>query len=101
VTFQSDDFKQGQGWTAALSCVAACQAFESSILLSVPEAEPSDTGWIDLCPGETLDLTGGVSFLQNNLFYPQADSLCTFSWDFGDGTIKQGPSASHAYLNPG
>lgn len=100
-TFQSDGFKQGTGWTAALSCVPACQAFESSILLAQPEAQPSDTGWIDLCPGQTIDLSGGVSFLQNNLFYPQADSLCTFSWDFGDGTIKQGISASHTYREPG
>lgn len=101
VTFTSDGFKQGKGWTAALSCVPACQAFESSILLSQPEALPTDTGWIDLCPGQSIDLSGGVTFLQNGLFYNQSESKCTFQWDFGDGTIKQGVEASHIYQKPG
>lgn len=101
IAFTSTSSGQGKGWIAEIECVAACQAFQAKINSTTPATVPVDTGWVDICPATTVSFSGGVDFLQNNLLYSQSDTLCTFEWDFGDGTLSHGINASHTYTKPG
>lgn len=101
VRFTSDGGTTGKGWTATISCIPACQAFSAEIQSSTPAPSPADTGWIDICPGEEVSFTGNAQFFQNNLVYAQELGLCIFEWDFGDGNLRTGLSASNRYDEPG
>ncbi len=101
VRFKSNATNHGKGWTAIISCTPACQAFEALILTADPAPVPADTGWIDICPGEEVSFSGGANFFQNDLLYHQELPLSIFEWDFGDGTMQDGLSASHVYTQPG
>ncbi len=61
------------------------------IINSNPAA--SSEGIIDVCPGESLSVTGTA---QN----PTGGEL-TYTWDFGDGTAVATPSSSYIYSAPG
>ncbi|MCF8237650.1 MAG: proprotein convertase P-domain-containing protein [Saprospiraceae bacterium] len=101
VTFMSTSSGQGKGWIADIDCVPACQAFNALITNTDPAVVPADTGWIDICPGTSIDFSAGATFLQNNLLYNQSEGLCTFEWDFGDGNIVNGLNVAHQYDLPG
>ncbi len=101
VSFMSTSSGQGMGWVADIDCVPACQSFNALITGTDPAVVPADTGWIDICPGTSIDFSGGVEFLQNNILYNQTEGLCTFEWDFGDGNIVNGLNVSHRYDQPG
>lgn len=101
VSFMSTGSGQGKGWIADIDCVPACQSFNAKIVSTDPAAVPADTGWIDICPGSTIDFSGGVDFLQNNILYNQTEALCAFEWDFGDGNLVNGINVSHKYDKPG
>lgn len=101
VRFTSDGGATGKGWTSTISCVPACQAFSAQVLSAQPPPSPSDTGWIDICPGDEVSFSGDADFFQNNLLYAQETGLCTFEWDFGDGNLRTGISASNRYDKPG
>lgn len=101
VTFSSNGIGQGKGWQAKISCEAACQAFDALIVSSDPPAMPTDTGWIDVCPGASVTFEALGIFPQNNVLYTQHDTLCTYIWNFGDGTTAQGKSFTKIYDQPG
>lgn len=101
VSFNSNGNDQGKGWNAIIACTPACQAFEAIILSTDPIVVPQDTGWIDICPNETVGVNGDVLFLANNIQYAQFDSLCIYEWDFGDGNFIEGKNAQNTYTNPG
>ncbi len=99
--FISNNSGTANGWAAAISCTANCQTVEAALRRSVPAVFPSDTGWIDICPGATVTLTGRGIYPQNDLTYRQSDSTSVFEWHFGDGQIAYGASVRHQYSRPG
>ncbi len=101
VFFSSDASGQGRGWQSVIDCTSRCQSIEAVLEAGSPEIFPADTGWIDLCPGETVSLIGGGQYPQNGLLYEHSDLTSSFEWDFGDGTLAFGPQVQHRYENPG
>lgn len=102
IHFTSDAIDEGNaGWSASINCVASCQTIEAVLVASNPTVFPIDTGWIDICPGDLVNLSAGANFPQNNLSYAQDVASCTFEWDFGDGTRGYGPNVAHTYNESG
>ena len=101
VTFKSNGFDQMEGWSAKISCVSSCQLFEATIESTDPIVSPADTGWIDICPGETVDFKGKGIYPQNGEYYSQSDATSIFTWDFGNGIEKVGQEISYAFEEPG
>jgi gliding motility-associated-like protein len=101
VSFNSTATGVATGWSSTISCVASCQTVLAALVSTDPTMEPADTGWIDICPGERLFLTGKGIYPQNNFAYEQSDFSTTFEWNFGDGDIAYGPSVSHKFDEPG
>ncbi|MEM1326494.1 MAG: proprotein convertase P-domain-containing protein [Bacteroidota bacterium] len=100
VSFNSNVFARA-GWYAEISCVPACQKIEAYIDSSTPAAMPADTGWIDICPGDRVTLTGRGVFPQElGGFYNQTDSS-EYIWDMGDGNFRYGPTVAHTYRRSG
>ncbi len=101
VVFTSDASDEGQGWSADINCIAACQIIQSVLTSTAPAIEPADTGYIDICPGDAVYLEGHGEYPQDGIVYNHSDFTSSFSWDFGDGTQGIGPIASHVYDEPG
>jgi len=84
LTFQmSSDAATNGNFQFALSCLPACQNIEADILSSSPAIGVNDTNYIDLCPKDTLTITGTGIYAQNNIAYTQSDATSVFYWDFG------------------
>ena len=101
VVFTSDGTEEGAGWNAEIQCVPRCQLMEAVLANSFPAVDPIDTGWIDVCLGEPIDLSGIGNYPQNNTFYEQSDATTSFLWNFGDGGSAVGADVTHRYLEPG
>ncbi|MEZ5044858.1 MAG: proprotein convertase P-domain-containing protein [Saprospiraceae bacterium] len=99
--FISDGTDEGEGWNAEIQCTQRCQKIEAVIVNSDPIINPPDTGYMDICPGEMVQLSGQGLYSQNNLFYQQSDLTSSFLWNFGDGTEAVGPNVTHVYDDPG
>ena len=103
MTFESNNRGTGFGWRSVISCVFACQDINAELAASTPEVVPADTGWINVCLGDPISLTGRGEYPETNQAntYPQSDNLSIFSWDMGDGEIKEGQTINHTYTEPG
>jgi gliding motility-associated-like protein len=101
ITFNSNGTGQGEGWSADINCIAACQTILSVITDSDPAIVPVDTGYINICPGDRVFFTGAGQYPQNGVVYNHSDLTSEFEWNFGDGTSTLGPSVSHVYDEPG
>ncbi|MCB0571139.1 MAG: proprotein convertase P-domain-containing protein [Phaeodactylibacter sp.] len=101
ITFASDGSVQGEGWSADINCIQACQTILVDLVSSDPTVTPADTGWIDACPGQRITLSGQGIYPQNGVMYNHSDFTSEFVWDFGDGTSAVGPDVSHIYDEPG
>ena len=101
VTFNSDGANQAAGWSASISCVASCQQIEAILVSTDPPVEPVDTGWIDVCPRQTITFEAMGNYPQNGTIYEHSDSTSNFEWDFGDGAIAYGLIVNHQYAEPG
>jgi len=106
VTFKSDAgsvfvSSRGEGWSAEIKCVAACQTILAEMVSTDPIVVPADTGWIDVCPGERISFTARGKYPQNGIFYQHSDANSEFTWFFEDGTRAVGPSVTHAYQKSG
>lgn len=102
VVFTSDDQDHGQGFEGVVSCGIGWQPF--SIEMSSDPADGENLpGYIDICPGETVDfsVTGDYPFSSNDgTGYEQSDDLLYYRWNMGDGTINEGVglnAVSHTY----
>ena len=86
------------GWAANVSCGLPCQVVNADLLSSIP-AFTVDSGnyYIDICPGDTITLTGTGLYPNNNQAYHQHDSTSMFIWDFGEGTIDTGQTVQIVY----
>lgn len=92
---------EAPGWQALISCVRACQPVIATLASSDPAVMPIDTGYIDVCIGETIDFAGAGLYPESGFIYEQSDENSTFSWSFADGTAADGVNASHAYNQAG
>jgi len=89
------------GRSALVSASDSCQTIIAVLDASTPAAVPADTGWIDICPGDLISLSGSGRYPQNDSLYNQSDNTSTFRWDFGDGATALGPNVQHRYTEPG
>ncbi len=101
IVFTSNESGESAGWTADIECTRRCQSIEAVLLSADPIINPPDTGYLDICPGGAVQLSGQGIYSQNNLFYAQSDLTSTFLWNFGDGTEAVGPNVTHIYDDPG
>ena len=99
--FKSNSTDEAPGWIAEISCVSSCQQVQSTLVQTNPAIAPADTGWIDICPGESVFFEAAGIYPQNGLVYGQSDSTSSFSWSFGDGNTGVGPSVIHTFKEPG
>lgn len=78
LVFTSDNFLQGSGFIADISCKPVCQ----EVLASISSAYNPNGGTadIDICAGEVIQLSAAASFPENNLNYNQKISSCKFEW---------------------
>jgi gliding motility-associated-like protein len=100
-TFNSDGAGEDNGWSADINCVPACQTIIATLTSTDPAVMPVDTGWIDICPGDGVFFEGAGLYPQNGVVYNHSDLTSAFSWNFGDGSISQGPTAFHTFDEPG
>jgi len=99
--FTSDDVEEGPGWVAQTSCNTVCQPIIPTVVTQ-PPVVPADTGFIDICQGDTVFFSATADYpLQGGYYFPQADSTSSFSWTFGDGTADSGQEVWHVYESQG
>ncbi len=98
VTFQSDGSSNGPGWRAFIDCIPSCQRIEAVLVSSTPVAVD---GYIDVCPGRPITLTGAGNYPEDGVSYNHSDANSSFEWDFNDGTQAVGPTVIHTYDEPG
>jgi gliding motility-associated-like protein len=105
--FRSDAAVEGTGWDAKIECVAPPQPFEAHMSAYIygeangandllNDQNPNDTGYIDVCFGDTVMLVANPVFLYdptsgntNGGGYDQIGNH-TITWDFSDGTQLTG-----------
>lgn len=101
VTFQSSPSDTGDGWEAEINCIQACQTIIAELSNAAPAVMPVDTGWIDICPGDVVRLSGRGVYPQNGALYNHSDQNSSFTWNFGDSTSAVGLDVAHRYEEPG
>ncbi len=101
ITFNSDGATQGEGWSADISCIPACQTILATLISTDPIISPPDTGYIDICPGDRVFFNATGEYPQDGIVYNHSDLTSSFFWDFGDGSTAVGPNTSHVYDEPG
>ncbi len=106
--FKSNSSINSQGWIASISCISSpCQLFFAGIdsIATFPHPQQSfssltDTiNFINTCFGESNYFKGKGNYPQNNQYYSQSDTSCTYYWKFGDGTVDStsGAMVSHVF----
>lgn len=93
--FHSDGATEGTGWGANISCGSPAQPFYPHMQAFINGQgsnvlNPADTGYIDMCFGDSVLLVAQPSFpysLENNGFgYSQNLNNVTYDWEFSNGT---------------
>jgi len=101
ITFNSDGTEEDLGWSADINCITSCQTIFATLTSTDPLIMPVDTGWIDICPGDGVFFEGAGIYPQNGVSYEHSDLTSSFSWNFGDGSTSEGPTAFHTFEEPG
>lgn len=84
--FKSDNFLQGSGFDAKITCKPLCQEVAANILSNnVPVS-----GEYDICPGAAINLTANANFPQNDLGYHQDIANCSVSWYLDNKFVGNG-----------
>ncbi|MGB3802293.1 MAG: proprotein convertase P-domain-containing protein [Lewinella sp.] len=91
----------GNGWRADINCIVACQSIVAELGSSIPVAVPTVDGYIDVCVGEPITLTGEASFPENEAIYTQSEANSTFNWTFQNGDTREGKTVTYTYTEPG
>ncbi|MFM7006918.1 MAG: proprotein convertase P-domain-containing protein [Flavobacteriales bacterium] len=90
--FKSNGANEGTGWVANVACgnppqpiTPHVEAFKNGGSTNI--MNPLDTGYVDVCPGDSVLLKALPSFaysLENtNTGYSQTNANCTFTWTIG------------------
>jgi len=101
IVFSSDASDEGSGWIADIGCTSACQDIIAAVDSTLPAAQPTPDGSIDICPGERVFFFGSGEYPQNGQGYEHSNANSEFRWEFGDGTFAFGRTVSHRYDEPG
>jgi gliding motility-associated-like protein len=105
--FVSDGATEGTGWDANISCVSPPQPMGPHIEAFIngvgsDALDPADTGYVDVCPGDSVLLVANpellYSFENNGFGYSQSIEDLTYEWSFSDGT--QGPNNDSVWFIP-
>ncbi len=100
LTFRWSSVGQGAGWAANISCGVPCQDFNAVVLSSTPQfTSTNGIYYIDICPGDSVQLTASAVFPFNNFYYHQDTATTTFSWNFNGGAVVNGKSVSAVFNN--
>ncbi len=96
VQFKSDAnaISVASGWEASVACVQPAQPIEghmSGYLNGVNIINPADTGYADVCFGDSILFVAQPSFPYSSdvtgLGYSQNSNNVTYEWEFSDGTV--------------
>ncbi len=96
LVFQSDGAGEDFGFEGTVSCQMLCQTIIPEIVVTDPPSVPNaDSGYIDICLGDTVQFVGTGNFpyttLSTGAWYNQTNENSIFSWYFGDGDSLVGP----------
>ncbi|MDA8572842.1 proprotein convertase P-domain-containing protein, partial [Flavobacteriaceae bacterium] len=97
IVFTSSPGASFSGWQANISCQdppAECQTILSQLDTASPQ--PNEEGFILVCPGEEITLTGSGTFSE-----PGGGDGATYQWETGDGTVIDGQTATFSFDEPG
>ena len=103
LTFQfvTSGTDEGDGFQGLITCGYPCQPFNPFVITN-PIQVPADTGWIDICLGDTVWLNGSANYpysgTNGGLGYDQQNSTSTFDWEFADGTVFE--DSANIYFVP-
>ncbi|MEM7106015.1 MAG: proprotein convertase P-domain-containing protein, partial [Bacteroidota bacterium] len=99
----TDGMDTADGIEFNINCQVPCQTVLSEIISTTPAMMPADTGYIDICIGETVFFSAAGLYPENNVFYNQSDLTTQFFWNFGDdvNNLGFGPTTAHTYNEPG
>jgi len=98
--FKSNNFLQGTGWEADIACLPLCQKINAGINIT-SQTGVINNGYLDICPGEPIDLEANVSFPENNTNYNQDENQCKYNWIVNNSTILSGKNISLPQLKSG
>lgn len=79
VLFESDNNIENNGWLARIACILPCQPMVLDWTITSEDAR-SGNGLLKVCSGSTLDLSANPSFPQNDQYYHQSATTCTYTW---------------------
>jgi len=86
--FVSDAAIEGEGFAGRIACYYPCQPFTPHIT-STPTMSLPDTGYIDICLGDTVWYNGNANFpfsgTGGGIGYDQTVATSTFNWMISDG----------------
>jgi gliding motility-associated-like protein len=89
IVFKSNAIDQGAGWAASITCFTPAQPFEPHMQAFVNgslvnELSPADTGYIDVCLGDTIRFEATPIFpfssTSTGVGYAQTVANSTFQW---------------------
>ena len=90
----------GSGWDASISCGPPCQNFNTILTYSDPPYSiEGGIYYIDICPGDSVELRASANYPLDNYFYNQDTSTTNFVWNFGANTNIAGSSISAVFNN--
>ena len=102
IQFISDGANEGTGWQGGISCTQIAQPMEIHMNgyhngdLSNEIITPSDTGYSDICFGDSILFVASVLFPNSlettGIGYSQNNSNITYQWEFSDGQVATGNS---------
>ena len=104
--FVSGDSSSAAGWVGSIGCAQAFQPFTAQINTSPVGTVIDSSTYIDICQGDSVSFDAITDYPYNGgggTGYAQADSLCNFQWNFGDGTEASGfglTQTGHVFSNP-
>ncbi|MBC6994059.1 proprotein convertase P-domain-containing protein [Neolewinella lacunae] len=101
LTVRFESAGNGPGWEAAINCVTSCSPVNAVLVSTTPAAMPDASGYIDVCPGQSITFRARGDYPDAGNPYPQSDATSTFTWFFQDGTTATGPTVAHVYDEPG
>ncbi|MBL4587044.1 MAG: gliding motility-associated C-terminal domain-containing protein [Flavobacteriales bacterium] len=89
IQFVSDEASEGNGFSGNVACYYPCQPFTPHIT-SIPEMSVPDTGYIDICLGDTVWFQASAVFpysgTNGGIGYDQTNATSTFNWIISDGS---------------
>jgi gliding motility-associated-like protein len=94
--FISDGATEGTGWEANISCANPPQPMDPHIEAFIngvgsDALDPVDTGYVDVCPGDSVLLVAKpdllYSFENTGTGYSQNVDDLSYNWEFSDGTV--------------